>query len=123
MFMNMSHGQPIPQGVNYTYRPNFGSAASIKSEGINQTLSPNPMDGNPTKIDTNVETIATPALTHGSVSSTDTLSAQYSTAGFDGSFGLGMNFDKTPGETTSAGTPNEIFFGDWISGSAEEAIP
>lgn len=123
MFMNPSHGQPIPPGINYTYRRNFGSL-SIKqnSEGINQTLSPNPMPAAETNIDTDVDNLATPALTHNSVSSPDNLNTQYSAMGFDGSFGLGMNFDKTGGETTTTGTPNDVFFNDWVDTVTDEEV-
>jgi hypothetical protein len=116
MFMNQSHGQPVPAGINYTYRPNFGSAQMKPgSEGMNSTLSPNPISN----IDTSVNNVATPALTHGSISSPDQVNPMYSAVNFDG-FGLGVNFDKTPGGSNSAGTPAD-YFDDYVTTNDEIA--
>jgi len=115
MFMNMSHGQPVPSGIGYTYRPNAGSA-SLKpgSEGINQTLSPNPMTSGPAKIDTNVENIDTPALTNNSASSPEQVNPQFSSMGYD-AFGI-SGYDKTPGELTAINTPNDNeLFDSWLA--------
>lgn len=116
MYMNMSHGQQVPAGISYTYRPNGGSSnLKSDSEGINQTLSPNPMASAP-KLDRNVESLATPALTNDSVSSPEQFNPQYSSMNWfeTSSFGLGMGFDKTPDELTNVGTPDDGFFAEWV---------
>ncbi|KIW02805.1 uncharacterized protein PV09_05866 [Verruconis gallopava] len=119
MFMNMSHGLPVPQGVNYTYRPNFGasdSSSNVKdtSDGINQTLSPNPMASPTSKIDASMDNLNTPTLSNGSLSSNDMLNPHFATAvNLDGNYGLGMSFDKTPADTSTSDTPDG-FFNDWF---------
>jgi len=120
MFMNMSHGQPVPAGLGYTYRPNAGSSnLKLGSEGINQTLSPSPIVSNTGKIDTDVQNIDTPALTNNSASSPEQPNPQFSSMGFDSGFGLGMNFDKTPGELTTIGTPDDSLFENWLAAPSQ----
>jgi len=124
MYMNMSHGQQVPPGISYTYRPNGGSShLKSESEGINQTLSPNPMASAPT-LEANVDNLATPGMTNDSVSSPEQFNPHYSSiTGLDNSsFGFGMGFDKTPGELTNVGTPDDGFFCRLGSISASNTI-
>jgi len=121
-FMNMSHGQPVPAGIGYTYRPNGGSS-NLKpgSEGMNQTLSPNPMTTAPIKIETNFDSADTPALTNNSASSPEQLNPQFSATALDFNGGLGMQFgdNKTPGELTTINTPDESFFESWLAAPSQ----
>lgn len=114
LFMNQSHGLPVPQGVGYSYNPNFSSSKmrqNSHSEGINQTLSPNPMSSAPPKIDTNVDNMSTPMLSSNSLtaSTKDSLSSQYAqNLSFgDGGFGMGIDLSRSP-----SGHGND--FADWI---------
>jgi hypothetical protein len=68
------------------------------------------------KLDTNVDNLATPAMTNDSVSSPEQFNPHYSSInGLDtSSFGFGMGFDKTPGELTNVGTPDDGFFAEWV---------
>jgi hypothetical protein len=124
MFMNMSHGQPVPPSINYTYRPNFGSSSlKSSSDDISQSHSPNPMAAAPSRIDTNLESLATPALTDSSISSAEGMGGQFAPyLGFDCGFGVGMNFDKTSADTITTGTPNDGFFNDWIDAATTDEI-
>jgi len=125
-FMSQSHGMPISQGVGYTYNPNLSSSKkrqSSQSEGINQTLSQTPMSSSPSKIDTNVDNMATSNLSTNPInaSAAESLSSQYvQNMHFDSAFGLNLDFSRSPG----GGTPmneghGDASFADWIAENDE----
>lgn len=107
-FMTQANTMNFPQGLQYSYNPNLSSMKHpINSEGINQTLSPNPLMSPPAKID-----------------NTCSLADTSGTQAFDCGFGLGFTLSQSDVGTNPLGTPNAVdsstYFNDWIDSSHHE---